>query len=45
MNSIRILLSCAANLGWELYQLDMKNAFLHGVLEEEVDMDIALGFL
>jgi hypothetical protein len=32
MNSIKTLISCASNLGWELHQLDVKNAFLHGDL-------------
>jgi hypothetical protein len=36
MNTIRILISCAANLGWDLHQLDVKNAFLHGDLQEEI---------
>ena len=40
MNSIRILLSLAANLEWPLHQFDVKNAFLRGDLEEEVYMDI-----
>ena len=44
MNSIRTILSCAANLGWSLQQLDVKNAFLHGDLEEEVYMDVPPGF-
>ena len=44
MNSIRILVSLAANLGWHLHQFDVKNAFLHGNLEEEVYMDIPPGF-
>ncbi|GMP80286.1 hypothetical protein CsSME_00035440 [Camellia sinensis var. sinensis] len=44
MNSVRILLSLAANLDWPLYQFDVKNAFLHGDLEEEVYMDISPGF-
>ncbi|XP_058008894.1 uncharacterized mitochondrial protein AtMg00810-like [Hevea brasiliensis] len=44
MNTIRILLSCAVNLEWDLQQFDVKNTFLHGDLEEEVYMKIPLGF-
>lgn len=36
MNSIRTIISCAANFGWNIQQLDVKNDFLHGNLEEEV---------
>ena len=43
LNSIRVLLSLAANLDWPLYQLDVKNAFLNGDLDEEVYMEIPPG--
>ncbi|RVW73201.1 Retrovirus-related Pol polyprotein from transposon RE1 [Vitis vinifera] len=36
INTIRVLLSLAANLDWPLQQFDVKNAYLHGELSEEV---------
>ena len=40
MNTFRIILSLATHFGWEMHQLDVKNAFLHGSLEKEVYMEI-----
>lgn len=42
MNSVRVLLSIAINFGWFLYQMNVKNAFLHGELKEEVYMKLPL---
>lgn len=38
MTSVRIILSIAASNGWSLHQLDVKNAFLHGDLMEDIYM-------
>ena len=45
ISSVRILISLVANLGWPLFQLDVKNAFLNGDLKEEVYMEQPPGFV
>ena len=38
LHTIRILMSLAVNLEWDLWQMDVKNVFLQGELEDEVYM-------
>lgn len=42
--TIRIVLSIATTLRWEIKELDVKNAFLHGDLKETVFMEQPPGF-
>jgi hypothetical protein len=44
LESIRILLSIACHLGFKLYQMDVKSAFLNGILHEEVYVEQPKGF-
>jgi hypothetical protein len=41
---IRLIILLAVSQGWSLRQLDVHNAFLYGVLEEEVYMQQSPGF-
>ena len=45
MASIRLLFSMTALRSWPQYQLDIKNAFLHGDLAKEVYMEQPSGFV
>ena len=45
MASIRLLFSMATMRSWPLYHLDIKNAFLHNDLDDEVYMEQPLDLL
>ena len=44
LESIRMLLSYAAHKGFKLYQMDVKSAFLNGLIKEEVYVGQPPGF-
>ena len=45
LESIRILLAIASHLNFKLYQMDVKNAFLNEMLQEEVYVEQPKGFI
>jgi len=44
-STVRVVLSLAITHGWPLCQLDVKNAFLHGILQEHVCMEQSPGYV
>ena len=44
LKSIRLLLAIACNMGFKLHQMDVKSAFLNGILNEEVYVEQPKGF-
>ena len=45
LDTVRLLISLAAHHRWKIYHLDVKSAFLNGILEEEVYVHQPEGFL
>ena len=43
--SIRTIIAIASTMGWKLHQMDVKTAFLNGVIEEEVYIEQPEGFI
>lgn len=45
METIRLLIAQAAQFKWPIFQMDVKSAFLNGVLEEEVYIEQPPGYM
>ena len=45
MNSIFLVLSLEALHNWEFHKMDVKSAFLHGDLQEEIYMELPPGYV
>ena len=44
IETVRLLIALAASHGWEIHHLDVKTAFLHGELKEDVYVEQPEGF-
>ena len=45
ITTVRVLLALAASKSWKLWQMDVKNAFLHGELDRDIYIDQPQGFV
>ena len=45
METVRLVVAFAAQRGWVVYQLDVKSAFLHGELNENVFVEQPNGYI
>ena len=45
METVRLLISIAAQNKWPIFQMDVKSVFLNGVLKEEVYIEQPLGYM
>ena len=45
LTSVRLFISLIASYDWDLHELDIRNAFLHGDLQNEVYMEQPPGFV
>ncbi|CAL8115489.1 unnamed protein product [Prunus armeniaca] len=44
MDTVRTIIALAAQNGWKIFQLDVKSAFLHGELSENVYVEQPRGY-
>ena len=44
ITTTHVLIALAASKSWKLWQMDVKNAFLHGELDREIYMEQPKGF-
>ncbi|KAM2928689.1 hypothetical protein COP2_035913 [Malus domestica] len=44
LDTIRVVISLVAQMSWKIYQLDVKSAFLHGEINEEVFVEQPPGY-
>jgi len=45
LDTIRLVLAIAAQNGWKVFQLNVKSAFLNGILQEEIYVEQPEGFM